>query len=128
LSQKQAFSKKKDFAGFEVSFCPKNKRSLIKKKGIRRIRSVFCLKNGPGYKSQGGGAKFAQGGQNISRGAASPPAPYFPRLWTRMCVEGGQGWEKSIVIDILYFLLSKIPKTLLFWVVIEYVLFYFFSS
>jgi len=28
------------------------------------------------------GAKVAQGGQNISRGAAAPSAPYFPRLWS----------------------------------------------
>jgi len=47
LTQKQAVSKKKVFAGLEALFCPKN---------------------GPGYKSQGGnsrpgGPKYLQGGQ-----------------------------------------------------------------
>jgi len=30
------------------------------------------------YSFQGGGAQVAQGGQNIPRGAAAPPAPLLP--------------------------------------------------
>jgi len=57
LTQKQAFSKKKVFAGYGVFFNPK----MAQDTSMR-------------------GAKVVQGCQNISRGGSCPPAPYFPRL------------------------------------------------
>jgi len=52
-------------------------------KFFTEIGAFFCPKNGSGYKSHWG-QKSPMGGQNISRGAAAPCPPYFPRL----CVRG----------------------------------------
>jgi len=78
-------------------FYPKNKRSLKKEKGLRRIRSVFLLSHKQAFSKKknglrqirsvflsqkwlriqvSGGQKSPRGGgQNISRGAAAPLPP-----------------------------------------------------
>jgi len=81
----------KCFAGIGafLVFCPEKKRSpkkkkkrvfaglKNKKKGLRRIRSVFCPKNCSGYKSQWG-QNSPRGETKISPWGQLPP--YFPRL------------------------------------------------
>jgi len=64
----------KVFAGIGEFFVPKT--SVLQKKGLHWIWAFFCPENGSGNKSQRG-AKVAQGGQNISRGAAPPCLPTF---------------------------------------------------
>jgi len=60
----------KIFAGIGAFFVPK--RSVLQKKGLRRIWAFLCPKNGSEYKSQGG-QKSPRGGQNISRGGSCLP-------------------------------------------------------
>jgi len=82
LSQKQAFSKKKKvFAGLGVSFCPKNKCFLNKKKGLRRIRSVFFVPKLAQDTTLRGGAKVAQGGPNYFQRGQLPPLPPTSRAY-----------------------------------------------
>jgi len=50
-----------------VSFCPKNIKTKKKEK------SVFCPKNGPGYKSQGGKSRPGGGAKISPGGEAAPP-------------------------------------------------------
>jgi len=57
-------------------FCPEKKRSQ-KKKVSAGLGASFCLKNGSGYKSQGG-AKVAQVGPKYLQGGGWPPPPPPP--------------------------------------------------
>jgi len=67
-------NKKKGFRRIRSVFLSQNKRSL--KKGLRRIRSVFLSQKWLRIQVSGR-AKVSQGGQNISRGAAAPCLPTF---------------------------------------------------
>jgi len=101
LSQKQTFSeKKKVFAGFGVSFCPKNKRSL-KKKVFAGLEAFFYPKNGPEYKSQGG--KSRPGGAKISPGGEAAPLLPAPML----CFLLNKNETSSIFDSTLQVLLQK---------------------
>jgi len=65
--------KKKVYAELGASSCPEMKRSPNKRKRSFLDLGVFLSQKWLRIQVSGGGAKVAQGGQNISRGSSCPP-------------------------------------------------------
>jgi len=88
LSGNKRSPKKKVFAGFEAFIWPENIHSP-KKRSLPDFGAFFIPKHGSRHRSQRGGAKVAQGGQNISRGALpSCPLLSAPMDFQKITIRG----------------------------------------
>jgi len=77
LTQKQVFSKKK---GLHRNWSVLTQNKAFSNITFRNLETFFGLKNGPGYKSEGGKSRPG-GGAKLSPGGQLPP--HFPRLCDR---------------------------------------------